>query len=178
MEKNTEHQEILDFFRYDSADGSLYFRKPTGRNYNGARAGHVTKQGYRNIKWKQRTLAASWAVWMIHHGRWPSHTMDHINAVRGDDRIENLREATRSQNCANKLSFWKKPDSGFRGVRRLKNRLRFQAVLKTKQDTHYLGTFDTAEEAAKVYDIAAIKYHGEFARLNFPDKPVRDWLYV
>jgi hypothetical protein len=177
MAKNPEHQEFLAFFRYDPTDGALYFRNPTGRNYEGVRAGHVNKQGYRQIKWKQRTMSGSWAVWFYHYGVWPSDTMDHINAVRGDDRIENLREATRSQNCMNKRSFWRKPSSGFRGVK-LNGRGRFQVVLKAGKDTHYLGTFDDAEFAAKIYDTAARKHHGEFAQLNFPDKPVRDWLWV
>jgi HNH endonuclease len=178
MPKNPEHQEILDFFRYDPIDGALYYRTSKGKRIAGERAGSVSKQGYRVIKWRLRTLAASWVVWMYHHGKWPVNTMDHINPVRIDDRIENLREATRSQNCMNKLSYWKKPRSGFRGVKILNGRRRFQSVIKVGADTHYLGTFDTAEEAARVYDTGARRYHGEFARLNFPDKPVRDWLWV
>jgi HNH endonuclease len=179
MAKNPEHQAVLDFFRYDPVDGYLYYKIPNGaRRVVGTRAGHVNKQGYRTIRWNRRTLCASWIVWMYHTGEWPKDTMDHINNVRLDDRIENLREATRSQNCMNKKSFWKKPRSGFRGVKILNGRKRFQAVIKAGTGTHYLGTFDTAEEAAKIYDIGARRYHGEFARLNFPDKPVRDWLWV
>lgn len=172
----TEQQEIQEHFRYDPIDGSLYHRRINGRKFADVKAGYINKQGYRIIKWKRRTLCASWVVWMYHTGAWPKDTMDHINASRGDDRIENLREATRSQNCINKRLFWKKPASGFRGVKI--SRDRFQAVLKAGKDEFYLGTFDTAEEAARNYDEAARKHHGEFARLNFPDKPVRDWLYV
>lgn len=177
MENSEEQREILEAFRYDSINGALYHKINNGRKFADVRAGYTNKQGYRVIKWKRRTLCASWIVWMIHNGRWPTHTMDHINGARSDDRIENLREATRSQNCISKRSFYKKPKSGFRGVK-VSRTGRFPAMLKVGPQEYYLGTFDTAEEAARAYDVAARKHHGEFAQLNFPDKPVRDWLWV
>lgn len=95
--------------------------------------------------------------------------------VRNDDRIENLREATRSQNCMNRNRPLFK--YGYRGVKRRKSG-KYTASLVKEQKNYYIGQYDTIEEAARAYDEGAKKHFGEFAILNFSDKPKRDWLYV
>ena len=56
--------------------------------------------------------------------------------------------------------------TGYKGVQNERNK--FCVQLRNKGKLMYFGTFDTAEEAAKVYDLAALKYFGEFAWTNFP----------
>jgi len=102
--------------------------------------------------------------------------MDHINLKRDDDRLVNLREANREQNCANKGAFYKENSYGFRGVK--KAGTKFVAVIGAGQKDRYIGRYNTAERAALAYDVAAKKIHGEFARFNFPEKTHRDWLIV
>lgn len=84
-----------------------------------------------------------------------------------DCRRENLRGATRGQsNAAAKA----KPGAAFRGVCQV-GRGRFKATISDRErakKSRYIGTFDTAEDAARAYDVAAIARFGEFARLNFP----------
>jgi hypothetical protein len=91
--------------------------------------------------------------------------VDHINGDRLDNRRENLRLATRSQNQANSLN--PRNSSGFRGVSPRNGRW----VAQTKHLGRYysLGTFDNPEDAARAYDKAAVRLHGQFARLNFPE---------
>lgn len=106
---------------------------------------------------------------------WPF--VDHRNRNKLDNRRQNLRPAGKSNNGCNrgKTSINK---TGFKGV--VRQGKRFVAYIGKKEEgdtgkkgkTHYLGSFDTAKEAAHAYDEAAKRLHGEFACPNFPEKQV------
>jgi len=116
--------------------------------------------------------------------------IDHINGERLDNRKENLRVCTRSQNSQNK-KLRSDSKSGFKGVkftpehkekytskktgetyvRVSKNKKPYQAYIRPPQSRSIkLGCYATAEEAARVYDKKAIELFGEFAYLNFPEE--------
>lgn len=101
----------------------------------------------------------------LHHflTNWPE--TDHINGDGLDNRRSNLRQVTHRQNMANQR-LRRDSKSGYKGVNR--SRSRWQAGIKVDYRQRHLGTFETAEEAARAYDAAAIAAWGEFARLNFP----------
>jgi hypothetical protein len=84
---------------------------------------------------------------------------DHKNGNGLDNRKENLRLATRGQNRANSAT-----KREFKGVYKSGNR--FKAIIVKDKKQHYLGTFETAKDAALAYNKAAIQKHGEFARVN------------
>jgi hypothetical protein len=96
----------------------------------------------------------------------PQHLdVDHINQCKLDNRRENLRAATRSQNCANKPAN-KNNRSGYKGVYWLNQKKRWIAQVGVDLTLITLGSFRDKEEAAYVYDQAVIQIFGEFAYTN------------
>lgn len=91
--------------------------------------------------------------------------IDHKNGNKLDNRIFNLRTATRLENCRN-LSRRNDNNSGFKGVSRRTDTGRWRARIKNNLVEHALGTFDSAIEAAIAYNKAAKRIHGKFAKLN------------
>jgi len=94
--------------------------------------------------------------------------IDHINGNTLDNRKENLRIATYSQNRGNSKRY-RNNTSGYKGVSWNKNRQRWEACIGYQNKYIYLGLYTTKEEAALAYNEAAKKYFGEFANLNYDD---------
>ena len=95
-------------------------------------------------------------------------SVDHINGNTLDNRRNNLRLCTHQQNMCN----MKKPKtntSGYKGVYWHKGANCYISSVKENYKNHYLGCFKNKVDAAQTYDSAAIKYHGEFAKINFPE---------
>lgn len=99
--------------------------------------------------------------------------VDHINGNGLDNRRKNLRLCTREQNGHNSIG-WSKRRTGltvdpvYKGVWRSSRGHTFESKICWQGKQRYIGTFRTAEEAARAYDEYARTFHGRFARLNFP----------
>jgi len=121
----------------------------------------VSVDGSRKKYWAHRL------AWLYVHGSWPPE-IDHINRNPADNRLRNLRLATRSQNGMNSLR--KNAAPGFRGtsfdVIRNKWRAQIQTTIGGKRRYYHLGYFATKEEAVAAYAAAARLLHREFRRLT------------
>lgn len=123
------------------------------------------------VKLHEETHAVARLVMEPAHGQ----CVDHINRNTLDNRKSNLRCCTHAQNVMNRNPNRngrnRLQDHPYKGVRYNPKMFKpFSARIMLKRKEYRGGSFDTAEEAARAYDELARKYHGEFARLNFPDK--------
>jgi hypothetical protein len=116
--------------------------------------------GYRQVSVDGRRYLAHRLAFLWITGRWPTELIDHRNGNRDDNSWNNIREANRSQNRVNSSKVRADSTIGFKGV--YKNHKRWAAKIRLNGAQHYLGTFDTKEEAHTVYMAAALQAHGEF----------------
>lgn len=155
-------REVLDYcpetgvFRWKVSKKGR-FAKP------GAIAGAIDKDGYRIICVDQKMCRAARLAWFYVHGEWPNGEADHKDTDRSNDRIENLRDATKSQNMRNARP--RNPASGLKGAFIDRRRGGFVSRIKVGKRYVSLGSFTTAEEAHAAYSAAAEKHYGEFARV-------------
>lgn len=99
---------------------------------------------------------------------------DHRDGDGLNNRRSNLRTCKQALNVLNTAK--KRPQKKFKGVFFAKARGRWWAQIARDGRRHFLGYHSTEEAAARAYDEAATKLHGEFARLNYTGRPVLGWL--
>jgi superfamily II DNA/RNA helicase len=155
---------LRQVLNYDPETGVFTWRKTIGaRARAGGIAGTVKEDGYRIIFVDRQRFAAHRLAWFITFGVWPKADLDHRNMQRDDNRLANLREASRSQNLCN-AGARSHNKSGLKGVS-VKGSS-FTARIKINKQERYLGSFKTAEEAHAAYRSAAPGLHGEFVRFD------------
>jgi hypothetical protein len=112
-----------------------------------------------------RRVYAHRVAWASMTGAWPKRQVDHINSDRADNRWENLRAANPSENGGNQ-GIRKNNTSGAKGVSWYKRDSVWTAHIKFNFKKIHLGRFRRLEDAAEAYRAAAVKYFGEFARVD------------
>ena len=156
-------QELLkEYFEYKG--GNLWWIKNRPGSFAGKQFGS-TVTGYRHGRFFGKRYYEHKLVWLYHYGYWPKE-LDHINGVRDDNRIENLREVTRQQNMFNRPSK-KGSSSKYKGVCWNKNAKKWVACHQLKgEKTKHLGYFTCELAAAKAYDDAVREYQGIYRKEN------------
>jgi hypothetical protein len=158
-------RKVLD---YDPLTGAFRWKVTIGNNvsrhYPGEIAGSVRKDnGYVNIAVHRKKYFAHRLAWLYVYEKWPLK-IDHRDMNKQNNAIGNLREATTSQNDANRGA-QKNNKLGLKGVReRIRGVNRYEARIAKDGVQVVVGYFPTAEQAHAAYLIAARQLYGEFAR--------------
>lgn len=131
--------------------------------YEGKVAGQEHSEGYRVICIKYQRYFSHRLAWLLMTGEWPKDEIDHIDCNRKNNKWNNLREATCSQNFMNR-KILENTVSGFKGVNWHKQNKKWLVRMKVNKKSIYVGCYDDIEDAKKSMIEARKKHHGEFAR--------------
>lgn len=124
---------------------------------------NISSSGYSNITINYKNYYAHRLAWLYIYGYFPKNQIDHINGIKSDNRICNLREA---DNCKNQLNtkLQSRNSSGHKGVSWLKSKNRWRVLCSVNKTRYYLGLFKNIEDAKSAYDNFAKIHHGDFYR--------------
>lgn len=151
--------ELRSILSYDRETGIFVWLVRRGQIAAGTIAGNIRPDGRRIIKINHRNYLASRLAWLHVHGTWPESEIDHEDRVRGNDRLDNLRPATRQQNMQN-TGTGSHNSLGLRGICR--KRKGFQARVFVDGAYVLRKTFRFLEDAVQARDAAYRLHFGEF----------------
>ena len=147
---------------YEPETGLLRWRINWMRRQIGSIAGNLRPQdGYIRVGLRGRAYMAHRVAWLHYHGRWPEAEIDHINNDRADNRITNLREATRQQQLWNT----RRAKNGLKGTHMAQDG-RWMAQIKLNGKSTHIGAFKTQGEAHEAYVARAKKEFGDFVKVG------------
>lgn len=159
-------EKVRALFTYVPETGALIRNHYAwGGHPAGVTIGAPSTKGYLRAKVEGRSYFCHRLVWLHVYGEWPDREIDHKNRDKTDNRIENLRLATRSQNQSN-LGLTKQNTTGVKGVTWNKAAGKYQSAIKANGRNYYLGLFDELSYAAEAYTLAALQHQGEFAGVS------------
>ena len=138
---------LRSVLHYDPESGIFTWKVRTSNRVKvGSVAGSQSGKGYLDISVCSRTHRAHRLAWLYVHGVWPEDQIDHINRIRTDNRISNLRDVTQKQNLQN-AGKHSRNTSGHTGVIWDKHRSKWQARIAHNCKDIHLGSFASLEEA-------------------------------
>lgn len=163
---------LHELFYVNPDIGTLIWKAKSGRGVNAhlalQPAGGKSGYGYLRVSIGRPQVPIHRIVFAMHHGRWPDGELDHINRVKTDNRIDNLREATHAENNRNTDRMITNT-SGITGVSWCKRDKRWMAYIYVSNVRRYLGNFADIEHAQMVRRIAEHCLWGGIHALN--DEP-------
>ena len=159
---NAEYLKELLSYNQDTGD-FFWLVKRSNRIKIGDIAGYVnTYDGYRYINIDNKMCKAHRLVWLYMTGSYPEFNIDHINNIRSDNRLANLRPCTQSENMCNRDKTLKNT-SGYKGVSFHPETGKWRARIRKNGKTYSLGLYCTPHQASKAYRQNCEVIHGEFA---------------
>jgi hypothetical protein len=146
-------ERLKELLNYDPDTGDFFWKvNKSGHAKIGQKcSGKDISTGYLKIGIDRKRYFAHRLVWLYVYGKFPDNDLDHINRVRTDNRLCNLRDATRAENLQNK--------SNVKGVYWHKRAKKWSAQIKLNKKHYYLGLHGSFEEARQAYIAAALQLH-------------------
>ena len=153
-------KEIIEY----NSDTGAFIRK----DLNKIIIGTPDKDGYLRTTIKYKEYRLHRLAWFLTHGEWPKNQIDHVNRIKNDNRLINLREATPSENLANRVLNNNKFEYIGVNYDKRKPHKNYMARIVVfnprlnKRKRKHLGYYETAQEASEVYDLWAQMTQGKF----------------
>lgn len=155
-------EEIKNAFEYDHETGIIRRASNSGRCWKkGQKAGYINSEGYLEIKFHGRVYQGHRIAWALQYGEQPPEFLDHINRDRSDNRIVNLRPATKSQNGANRVAL-SNNKHGVKGCYWIKKTSSWRVQCRVNKKLHNVGYFKDLNEARAAYTAFAKANFGTF----------------
>lgn len=142
---------------YYNPETGIFTRITTKKSNN-----KPSSNGYIYLSVNNKQYSAHRLAWLYVYGEFPTNCIDHINRIKHDNKIENLREASYSQNSYNKEC---KSKSGYKGVTWWERDKKWKAQIEIDGKNKHIGYFETPELAHKAYCTYQSQVAGEFARV-------------
>jgi hypothetical protein len=158
---STLQESYLKLFEY--RDGKIYWRENRGSQKCKGKMAGTPNLGYLTVRVRELggSVGVHRVIFCMQHGYMPEF-IDHINGVRDDNRIENLRPATKSENKLNTANYANNT-SGIKNVSWFKNNKKWGVSVSVNHKRKFLGLFEDLELAQLVAMEARNKYHGAYA---------------
>ena len=154
---NIDCNQLREILEYQPETGLFFWKKKRNGISVGQLAGGKDRDGYIRIRIDNVKYAAHRLAWMYIHNDFPKNFIDHINGIKIDNRICNVRDVTRSENMQNLF----KPQGRniYIGVYKNQNANTWYSKIEINGKQIRLGTFKTPEEANIAYKKAKLIYH-------------------
>lgn len=141
-------KNVDSIFRYDSKTGYIFWVICSKPERNGSRAEYINGQGYIRIRDNGKEILGHRLAWRLHYGKWPKGHIDHINGIKTDNRISNLRVVDARQNGTNR---WTHIAGRLPGASRVYKSDKWRAYIVINGKHKHIGCFKTEKQASLAY---------------------------
>lgn len=154
-------EEASSRLAYNHETGDLTWKKVRNSKLIGTQAKCLDVSGYVQVNIAGTLVKGHRLAWLLHYGSWPDGHIDHINGIRNDNRISNLRDVSNQLNAQNQRSGSRPNSTGFIGVHvsRCSDKKRYRAKIQFNGAQIHLGGYPTPELAYEAYVNAKRKLH-------------------
>lgn len=155
-------ERLKELLSYDPITGTFKRLKQVKYKINLDKIVGSNCNGYLIVNLDGKFYRLHRLVWLYMYGKFPENQIDHIDGDRCNNKLQNLREATNSENARNK-SKYKKNKSGYKGVYWIEESEKWRAsIILDNKKTKHIGLYENLEDAVEAHTLKALELHGEF----------------